>query len=80
MDNFSSCFAKEGALDSIHCVVNAINSPLWDWLVVILLGVGFFFTISTGFVQLRLFGRSLKEISVGKIQTTHMALQHFKHL
>ena len=63
MDNFSSCFAKEGALDSIHCVVNAINSPLWDWLVVILLGVGFFFTISTGFVQLRLFGRSLKEIS-----------------
>ncbi|MCG7656184.1 alanine/glycine:cation symporter family protein [Wielerella bovis] len=57
-----SCFAQEGALDKVHCIVNAISNPLWDWLVVILLGVGFFFTIATGFVQLRLFGRSIKEI------------------
>lgn len=58
-----SCLAQDSTLDSIHCLVNEINGPLWNWLVLILLGVGLFFTISTGFVQLRLFGRSIKEIT-----------------
>lgn len=57
-----SCFAQENALDVVHCAVNAVSSPLWDWLIWILIGVGVFFTISTGLVQLRLFGRSIKEI------------------
>lgn len=58
-----SCFAQNGFVDSVHCMVNAVSSPLWDWLFWILIGVGFFFTLSSGFVQLRLFGRSIKEIS-----------------
>lgn len=57
-----SCFAQEGFFESVHCSVNAISSPLWDWLIWILLGVGLFFSISTGLVQLRLFLRSIKEI------------------
>ncbi|WII93570.1 sodium:alanine symporter family protein [Kingella negevensis] len=57
-----SCFAQDNALDSVHCLVNAVNGPLWDWLVVILLGVGLFFTVTTGFVQLRLFRQSIREI------------------
>ena len=63
MDSKLSCFSQPSALDSVHCVVNEINDPLWNWLIVILLGVGFFFTITTGFVQIRLFWRSIKEIS-----------------
>lgn len=61
-DDKISCFAQQSALDSVHCMVNAVSSPLWSGLVWILIGVGLFFTISTGFVQLRLFGRSLKEL------------------
>lgn len=57
-----SCFAQENILDKVHCSVNAISSPLWEWLIWILLGVGLFFTLCTGLVQLRLFGRSVKEI------------------
>lgn len=76
-----SCFAQDNALDSVHCLVNAVNGPLWDWLVVILLGVGLFFTVTTGFVQLRLFRQSIREIeAVAKTQTTHMGLQHSKRL
>lgn len=58
-----SCFAQTDLLDGVDCVINEINNPLWNWLVIILLGVGLFFTISTGFVQLRLFFRSIKEIT-----------------
>ena len=58
-----SCFAQDGLVSTVHCVVNAINTPLWAWLLWLLLGVGVFFTLTTGLVQFRLFGRSLKEIS-----------------
>lgn len=58
----SSCFEQPNFLETVHCGVNAISSPLWDWLIWILVGVGLFFTLATGFVQIRLFGRSIKEI------------------
>lgn len=61
-NNKISCLAQESFLDSVHCSVNAISAPLWDWLVIILLGVGIFYTLTTGLVQFRLFRRSLKEI------------------
>ena len=61
-NEITGCFAKENAVDAVHCTVNAISSPLWSWLVWILIGVGVFFTLTTGFVQLRLLGRSVKEI------------------
>ncbi|MDO4998464.1 MAG: alanine/glycine:cation symporter family protein [Neisseria sp.] len=49
-------------MQAIHDVVNAINGPLWTYLVWILVGVGVFFTLATGFVQVRLFGRSVSEM------------------
>ena len=58
-----SCFSQDGFVNIVHCTANTISAPLWDWLLWLLLGVGVFFTLTTGFVQLRLFGRSLKEIS-----------------
>ncbi|WP_298146722.1 sodium:alanine symporter family protein [uncultured Acinetobacter sp.] len=40
--------------------VNALNAPLWDFLVVFLVAVGVFYTIATGAVQIRLFAHSIK--------------------
>ncbi|MGN6898281.1 alanine:cation symporter family protein, partial [Neisseria sp. P0015.S002] len=42
--------------------------PMWSGLVYMLLGVGLFFTGTTGFVQFRLFGRSIKEMLSGRKQ------------
>lgn len=55
-----SCLAQEGFTDSLHCVVKAFNNPLWDILVWVLIGVGLFFTLCSGFAQFRLFGHSVK--------------------
>ncbi|PSJ81250.1 alanine/glycine:cation symporter family protein [Neisseria iguanae] len=54
--------------ESLHQWVNAINSPLWDGLIFLLMGTGLFFTVATGFVQWRLFGRSVKEMLGGRKQ------------
>lgn len=40
--------------------VNALNGPLWDFLVVFLVAVGIFYTVITGGVQLRLFLQSIR--------------------
>ncbi len=40
--------------------INAVNGPLWDFLVVFLVAVGIFYTIMTGAVQIRLFWHSMK--------------------
>ena len=56
------CLDQANILDTLHCAVNFTSGHLWDWLVWILLGVGLFFTLASGGVQLRLFARSLKEI------------------
>lgn len=52
--------------EQLHGWVNAINGPLWDGLVYLLLGVGLFYTLSTFFVQIRLFPRSIKEMLGGR--------------
>lgn len=49
-------------IDTIHSWIQAANDPLWSWLVYLLLGTGIFFTLATGLVQIRLFGRSIKEM------------------
>ena len=36
-------------------IIEHFDEPLWNITIVILLGVGLFFTITTGLVQLRLF-------------------------
>ena len=59
MDNFT---------ELLHQWVQKINDPMWSGLVYVLLGAGLFFTVSTGFVQFRLLGRSIKEMLGGRKQ------------
>ncbi|AUI65406.1 MULTISPECIES: sodium:alanine symporter family protein [Glaesserella] len=47
-------------------IVNTVDGPLWDITVLTLLGVGLFFTITTGLVQLRLLPRSIREMWFGR--------------
>ncbi|MDH2925472.1 AGCS family alanine or glycine:cation symporter [Nicoletella semolina] len=47
-------------------IVDNIDGPLWDITVITLLGVGLFFTITTGLVQLRLLPRSIREMWSGR--------------
>ena len=47
-------------------VVEHLDEPLWNITIVILLGVGLFFTITTGLVQLRLFPASIREMWFGR--------------
>ena len=54
--------------EQLHGLVNAINDQMWSGLVYMLLGAGLFFTVTTGFVQFRLFGRSIKEMLSGRKQ------------
>lgn len=54
-------------IDKLHALVNAINAPLWDSvLIYLLLGTGLFFTFRTFFVQFRLFSLSIKEMFRGR--------------
>ncbi|MDO5059671.1 MAG: alanine/glycine:cation symporter family protein [Neisseria sp.] len=53
-------------IEKLHSLVNAINGPLWEGLIFLLLGTGLFFTLRTGFVQIRLLGRSVKEMLSGR--------------
>ncbi len=46
--------------------VSTFDGPLWDITTITLLGVGIFFTVSTGFVQFRLFPESLREMWFGR--------------
>lgn len=46
--------------DTLMRWVSLLNEPLWDFLVVLLLGAGIFFTILTKAVQIRLFFHSIK--------------------
>lgn len=69
-DKELSCSAQAQFFDGLHCYINSFSSPIWDALVWILLGVGIFFTIATGFVQIRLFGRSITEMRGSRQNTT----------
>lgn len=53
--------------------INALNGPLWDFLVVFLVAVGIFYTVATGAVQIRLFWHSMKVMkgSRGKVKDAH---------
>ena len=62
-DTKIECLKQADWTSVLHCGVNALSEPLWNWLVWILIGVGVFFTLSTGFVQFRLLGRSIREMT-----------------
>lgn len=59
-------FIVSGFENVLTWIVNTIDGPLWDITILILLGAGLFFTITTGFVQLRLLPRSLREMWGGR--------------
>lgn len=52
--------------EMVSWLVATFDAPLWDITLVALLGVGLFFTLTTGFVQLRLFPESLREMWFGR--------------
>ncbi len=48
-ENPLSCTAKPSFVEILHCTVNAFSAPLWDVLIWMLVGIGFFFTVFSGF-------------------------------
>ncbi|MFB2538703.1 MULTISPECIES: alanine/glycine:cation symporter family protein [unclassified Acinetobacter] len=62
----------------LQWVVDKLDGPLWDITVITLIITGLFFTISTGFVQIKLFGRSIKEILSGTKSNDSEALTSFQ--
>lgn len=53
-------------MDALNAVVSAINNVLWSYvLIVVLVGCGIYFTISTHFVQLRLLPEMLRLLTEG---------------
>lgn len=46
--------------------IATFDGPLWDITTITLLGVGIFFTLTTGFVQLRLLPASMREMWFGR--------------
>ena len=56
----------EAVMNSVLKVVQTINMYLSDYiLIVLLLGAGLYFTLRTGFVQVRCFGEGIKEVFGG---------------
>ena len=67
MGNGRFCLGgSEFMIETIHEWVNKINGELGVYLIFLLLGTGLFFTLATGFVQIRLFGRSIREMLGGR--------------
>ncbi len=61
--SFFILFLEENKMDAVLNIVSKINSYLSDYiLIVLLIGVGLFFTIKTRFVQVRCFGEGMKKV------------------
>ena len=57
-------------LDTIGAVVGSVNDVIWSYvLIIVLIGIGFYFTARTGFVQIRYFPEMFKVLRHGI--TTH---------
>jgi AGCS family alanine or glycine:cation symporter len=53
-------------LDAMNAVVGSINGVLWSYvLIIVLVGIGLYFTVRTGFVQIRYFFEMFKVLSHG---------------
>lgn len=57
-------------IELLNLVVDTTNNYVWGILVYVLLGAGLYFTIRSGFVQIRFFGQSMKRMVVGKRAAT----------
>lgn len=53
-------------MDAILNIINAVNSVLWDWVLLFLLcGTGIYFTFRLKFIQVRKFGAGFKKLFGG---------------
>ena len=59
-------FIVSGFEAVLNWIVNTLDGPIWDITILLLLGTGLFFTITTGLVQLRLLPQSLREMWGGR--------------
>ena len=57
-----SCFLME----TLNAAINQVNTILWSYvLIVLLIGLGLYFTFRTGFVQIRLVGEMVRLLAEG---------------
>jgi AGCS family alanine or glycine:cation symporter len=63
----------------LHSAINAFNDVLWGQvLIYLLLAVGVYFTVRTGAVQFRLFGRAWREMLAGRRQDRKSDISPFQ--
>ena len=77
--------SKEGSMELISQIVDAVNSVLWGWLLLILLcGTGLFYTIRLRFIQLRRFPQAFRRlfsnISLQGESADHTGMSSFQAL
>ncbi|QDJ13504.1 sodium:alanine symporter family protein [Mergibacter septicus] len=65
-------------IEKFHMYINAINDPLWNIVVIVLLGTGIYFTLTTFFVQIRLLPQSFREMLNGRSGDTKHAITPFQ--
>ena len=62
-------------METLNSAINQVNTILWSYvLIVLLIGLGLYFTFRTGFVQIRLVGEMVRLLAEG-IGTERMGNQ-----
>ena len=62
-------------METLNAAINQVNTILWSYvLIVLLIGLGLYFTFRTGFVQIRLVGEMVRLLAEG-IGTERMGNQ-----
>ncbi|MBQ2220140.1 MAG: sodium:alanine symporter family protein, partial [Acidaminococcaceae bacterium] len=53
-------------METLNAAINQVNTILWSYvLIVLLIGLGLYFTFRTGFVQIRLVGEMVRLLAEG---------------
>ena len=53
-------------METLNAVINQVNTILWSYiLIVLLIGLGLYFTFRTGFIQIRLLGDMVRLLAEG---------------
>ncbi len=65
-------------MEAFHNLINQINEPLWNIVIITLLGTGLYFTLSLFFVQIRLLPQSIREMLGGRNVERKHAISPFQ--
>lgn len=65
-------------MEEFHNLIKQINEPLWNVVIITLLGTGFYFTLSLFFVQIRLLPQSIREMLGGRNVKRKHAISPFQ--